>query len=540
MFDRRKAYSWVFSVCLTLLTVAVLPLRAQADPTHHDLSGFYSWSELPSTAFVSTTNDPHEVNGEIYLSGSRPYALRENEQVDGPHTTFSSLSIQYRQSPDDPWGSASGTYVVDHSPTLNSGSNKTTCPYQIHFLVAGQFKLVDNVSMQYWEPMGDLSNATDEWSPSSGNSYKTVEDTIRVVASNMRLSADVDFAKAGKPVKLTASLESPDASTTVTFHDGPDDTSGFDTESASSGSVTITLPNDQHSSWPGNNAGSHRFWITTNEPTKFPVPAGGDGQPNDPNDSSDGPKANETDVTWATVNLGVDYGDDGTIDLPEETKPAPNEEDPGAYTLLNSGLVPVIVDYAPSGTDNATLTLKVIQSGKGNVKVWKDVNKTNAITLPKTWNLKTDTVPGKIYVEGVAASSSTKDTTLELAYSKVSGQNVKDDVKWTIVKGDLTAYRPQQSGGSYAPFSKTAVSDADEMKSDLGPGIRIDNPGDNDPNGEDDCIELKITDPTQNAKVVLERSSSDLKVWQSSDETGAITFTNNKSSPLGPVPQVSR
>ncbi len=93
---------------------------------------------------------------------------------------------------------------------------------------------------------------------------------------------------------------------------------------------------------------------------------------------------------------------------------------------------------------------------------------------------------------------------------------------------NLTAYRPQHRGG-YAPFARSAVSDADEESATLGPGIRINNPGDVYPFGEDDLIEVALLVGSPGAQLALRRTDSALAVWTTRHKVAGseIVFVNN-------------
>lgn len=106
---------------------------------------------------------------------------------------------------------------------------------------------------------------------------------------------------------------------------------------------------------------------------------------------------------------------------------------------------------------------------------------------------------------------------------------------------NLTAYRPQHGGG-YFPFTKTAVLDVDEENALTGPGIRINVPGDLDPSGEDDLIELLIESSRPEIPLTLARTHTALRLWTTrtkiagteiafiSDETPALTLSPGSSS----------
>ncbi len=99
--------------------------------------------------------------------------------------------------------------------------------------------------------------------------------------------------------------------------------------------------------------------------------------------------------------------------------------------------------------------------------------------------------------------------------------------------GNLTAYRPQHGAG-YFPFAKTAVSEADEENAASGPGIRINSPGDSDPFGEDDLVELLIENNQPGIALALRRTNSALRVWTTRTKSPGteIPFTNDRTDAL--------
>jgi len=101
--------------------------------------------------------------------------------------------------------------------------------------------------------------------------------------------------------------------------------------------------------------------------------------------------------------------------------------------------------------------------------------------------------------------------------------------------GNLTAYRPQHGAG-YFPFSKTAVAEADEEDLSRGPGIRINLPGEVDPAGEDDLIEVLVETTRPGVPLALRRSGGGaaLHVWLTRTKAAGteIPFTNDKTGAL--------
>lgn len=102
---------------------------------------------------------------------------------------------------------------------------------------------------------------------------------------------------------------------------------------------------------------------------------------------------------------------------------------------------------------------------------------------------------------------------------------------------DLKAYRPQYGAG-YFPQVKTAVPDALEADALLGPGIRINAPGDFDPAGEDDLIEVQLDTTVPGAALVLRRSHPALHIWTTRTKQAGteIVFNGDRTGALPLAP----
>jgi len=122
---------------------------------------------------------------------------------------------------------------------------------------------------------------------------------------------------------------------------------------------------------------------------------------------------------------------------------------------------------------------------------------------------------------------------LSLVYGQTSDESPPTCTGQVGSTADLSAYRPQH-GAAYFPFTKSAVSDVDEDDPSLGPGIRINAPGDNDPAGEDDLIELILAVSPAGAQLALRRDHPALRVWTTRDKTSGteIAFINDKTGAL--------
>ncbi len=105
------------------------------------------------------------------------------------------------------------------------------------------------------------------------------------------------------------------------------------------------------------------------------------------------------------------------------------------------------------------------------------------------------------------------------------------------VTATLTAHRPQHGAG-YFPHPMTPVADLDEEDQALGPGIRINAPGDVDPAGEDDLIEVLVSVSPPGSEVALARSDGPIAVWTTRTKSPGteIPFIGDRTEalPIGP------
>ena len=242
------------------------------------------------------------------------------------------------------------------------------------------------------------------------------------------------------------------------------------------------------------------------------------------------------------VDLDVDANYDGEIDDDDE----PLEMDPGGLVCVcTNNLTKITLKLQPAGLPGK-VTLSA-EKGGNLIRVWKNTNRTDQVTLPKTWNAGAQ--PGALYIEGVAASAAVRDVELKLEYDETpQGINsglfkCEDRVKLTVVKIDMTAYRPQTEGPGYgSPFQRTAVP-ADQKVSP-GAGIRVNGDDDDDNNipdrddmtvsSENDLIEVALDAAppatSDGFSYVLKRNSSNIKVWNSFTKGTALLDANNETN----------
>jgi hypothetical protein len=170
------------------------------------------------------------------------------------------------------------------------------------------------------------------------------------------------------------------------------------------------------------------------------------------NTDGDSSPVGERDFTLVKLDLDIDADYDGTIDDDDEA----NEASAGGYVGLNQDDDDgdETEDKDQTGTVTGENDLEQIQlnldpnlsegtvelsatSGSSNIKIWEDSTKSTEVTLPKTWDLSSDTLPTSLYVEGVSESGSEGDVGLTLTYQGDDTLTVDDSIVLTVVKTDL-------------------------------------------------------------------------------------------------------
>jgi hypothetical protein len=175
--------------------------------------------------------------------------------------------------------------------------------------------------------------------------------------------------------------------------------------------------------------------------------------PDGTNSTAGVPATDTVKVTVPKVELDIDVDDDGDVDDTDESK----EETPGVIVFENwdnddgdaahtpdkdetsvtgeNDLVPFYPKLEPTLT-TGTLKLEATAGGS-RVKVWTSVTKGTEITLPKTWDLATETVPTTLYLEGYDESTSANDVELKLSYANGGTSICDDKLKVTVVRQNL-------------------------------------------------------------------------------------------------------
>jgi len=197
--------------------------------------------------------------------------------------------------------------------------------------------------------------------------------------------------------------------------------------------------------------------------------------------SSDGVNQPEDHVMGRglTVDLDVDANYDGGISAADEAleesaggilcantddddwNGTADKDDPGPAELEDD-LLPIQLALDPSDAGSGQLKLEAV-SGGSKIRLWGNSDKTGQVTLPKTWALGSDTVPGTLYVEGLAASDAMRDIALRLRYTdpKDTAAYCEDSIKLTSLGVDLDVDSDYDG----------AITDADEALEESAGGI---------------------------------------------------------------------
>lgn len=159
------------------------------------------------------------------------------------------------------------------------------------------------------------------------------------------------------------------------------------------------------------------------------------------------------------VDLDIDVDDDGDVDADDEAKEEiqggivfenwDNDDGDAAHTpdkdkafvMGENDLVPIYLKFEPT-LNTGMLKLEATVGGS-RVKVWTRATKGADITLPKTWDLATETVPATLYLEGYDESMLANDVELRLSYTGGNSSICEDKFKITVVRLNLAtvAYR---------------------------------------------------------------------------------------------------
>ncbi len=160
------------------------------------------------------------------------------------------------------------------------------------------------------------------------------------------------------------------------------------------------------------------------------------------------------------------------------------EENPGGYATINNdddnnnnvpdkdeyGIIAGEDDLVAISLSTGTTSLNVGQvtleatAGSNKIKIWETPVKETQVTLPRTWDLSSDTMPRVLYVEGIEVSDSARDVELKLSYS-IDGSSfaLDDKVRVTVVGVEL--------GFQNSKMSSPKVIDPQDSPKDVRIGV---------------------------------------------------------------------
>jgi len=230
------------------------------------------------------------------------------------------------------------------------------------------------------------------------------------------------------------------------------------------------------------------------------------------------PDSDKEEICSEQCVIYVNNDDDntnGVIDLSED--PVEGEDD----------LFELLLDVSPDLTEEDVNGPVCFADIPGNVKLWKDSFKNEEATCYSVTSL-----PVSVYVEGLAPSGDLLDTEIKVELELNSGVMCRDSVKLTILKVDLDAMKvshntangelpdsDETSPGAFVPIN----NDDDDYDAS--------NTADKDQSGsitgESDLLPIKLhkVDPVVTGSKYTLDIPTQVKIWQNSDRSGAVTGT---------------
>jgi hypothetical protein len=157
-------------------------------------------------------------------------------------------------------------------------------------------------------------------------------------------------------------------------------------------------------------------------------------------------------------------------------------------------------------------------STSGGIRIWASEGKGEQIIPGTQW--EPNEIPERVYVEGISAGLASLTLSISGPWTALyegmvtpnfytyydppyvwpahASTSAQDTVQFNVGGPNLTAYRPMQGPNNYAPFSRTAVAEADEESETLGPGIRLNTDHDNGDQQVQDRQLIGSTIPNEN------------------------------------------
>lgn len=168
--------------------------------------------------------------------------------------------------------------------------------------------------------------------------------------------------------------------------------------------------------------------------------------------------------TVIKVDLDTDTDNDGTIDADDSGEDLIEEYWPGRILSTNGFGVGANIDYLTEiklkiqpTLASGTAKLEALTNGSC-IKVWTTTNKTEEVTLPKTYDLATTNPPSVLYVDGIT----TGKVQLALSYTAGSGGFTCTD-RVAMLTIPTVSYAPLSSN-AYVWFSEPLLGDVDGIE----------------------------------------------------------------------------
>ena len=131
----------------------------------------------------------------------------------------------------------------------------------------------------------------------------------------------------------------------------------------------------------------------------------------------------------------------------------PDKDEPGP-TAGENDLIALTVSIDP-GLEG-TVTLSAI-AGATRIKLYENADRSNPVTLPKSWTVPTTDLPETLYVEGFSVSLAARDIELRVLFTG-SGGPCEDRVKLTVIRATID---PVTSGTNPVPINPAIVAPVD-------------------------------------------------------------------------------
>ena len=127
---------------------------------------------------------------------------------------------------------------------------------------------------------------------------------------------------------------------------------------------------------------------------------------------------------------GIINGSVAKVDLDIDGVNEADEESIGALLALQGNRSLLFLSLR-SNLNTGSVCLQA-SAGAEKIRIWDAATNGNEVTLPRIWQLDSDPLPEELYVEGIAASGSARDISLEWIHTRPDGSQISDTLKLTV------------------------------------------------------------------------------------------------------------